>query len=48
MLIIVKRRKQVEILHDAINTLNAEGLKQSNLGHQLDKELERIGKVKKV
>jgi uncharacterized protein (DUF3084 family) len=38
----------VEILHDAINTLNAEGLKQNNLGLQLDKELERIGKVKKV
>ena len=38
----------MEILQDAINSLNGESLKQNNLGHQLDKELERLGKIKKV
>lgn len=44
----MNERKQAEILHDAINSLNSEGVKQANLGNQLDKELERLGKVKKV
>ena len=47
-MILRNNRKQVEILHDAINSLNSEGVKQTNLGQQLDKELERLGKLKKV
>ena len=41
-------RKQSEVLRDAISSLVIENVKQTTLAQQLDKELERLAKKRKV